>query len=233
MSVLSDPHRFRQTVAGVCLIAAPLAGFISCLSDSDEGTGDPGSKIYAAVSANASGIHTTALVFMLSAILTVPMALGIAHLLRGRGSTLGNLGAAALGLGAFAHFGYGLWHLMISRAAGLGDQPNVIAYLDRMSSAALLLLPGLFLVDVGIALLAVGLLRARTVPLWVPWLIVAAMVADLGLQFAGFTATWPITALWGVLTVAFGFIGLRVLAMPAAVWAGQTAAAPQREPVTV
>jgi hypothetical protein len=184
------------------------------------------------VTANADGIHTTALVFMLSAVLTVPTALGIAHLLRGRGSTLGNLGAAALGLGAFAHFGYGVWQLMISRAVGLGDQTNVIVYLDRMSSAVNVLLPGLFSVDIGIALLAVGLLRARTVPLSVPWLVIAAMVADLGVQFAGITADWPVTALWGVLTVAFGYIGVRVLSMPLDAWS-QTTTTATREPESV
>jgi hypothetical protein len=233
MSVISDPNRFRQLVAGLSLIGAPLAGFISCFTDSDEGTGDPGSKIYAVVASNAAGIHTTGLVFMLSAVLTVPTALGIAHLLRGRGSTLGNLGAAALGLGAFAHFGYGLWQVMISRAVGLDDSA-VVTLLDRMSSAVLVLLPGLFLVDIGIALLAVGLLRARAVARWVPWLVIAAMVADLVVQFAGVTAAWPVTALWGVLTVAFGFIGVRVLALPAIRWASVLAVtAVQPEPVAV
>jgi hypothetical protein len=56
------------------------------------------------VQAHASGIHTTGLVFMLSAVLTVPLALGIAHVPRGRGAVPGHLGAAALGIGAFGHF---------------------------------------------------------------------------------------------------------------------------------
>jgi hypothetical protein len=34
------------------------------------------------------------------------------------------------------------------------------------------------------------------------------------------SARGAVRALWGVLTVAFGYIGLRVLAMPATVWAG-------------
>src|SRR5262245_4414610 len=106
MSVLSDPDRFRKSATGVALIGAPLLGFLSCLTDSDEGTGDPGSAVYAAVSANASGIRTTALIFMLSAVLTAPLALGVAHLLRGRGAVLGHLGAVSLLIGAFAHFGY-------------------------------------------------------------------------------------------------------------------------------
>ena len=56
MSVLSDPIRFRKTLAGLGLIGAPLAGFISCLTDSSEGIGQPGTALYATVSAHSSGI---------------------------------------------------------------------------------------------------------------------------------------------------------------------------------
>ena len=219
MSLLSDPHRFRKTVAGLCLIGAPLAGFLSCLTDADEGTGEKGSELYPTVQAHASGIHTTGLVFMLSAVLTVPMALGLSHVLRRRGAVLGHLGAAALGLGAFGHFGYGLWQVIVSRAAAPGDNAATVAYLDRISSATGFLLPLMILVDVGVVLLCAGLLRARAVAAWAPWLAIGVIAADILVQFAGVTATWPVTAVWAVLTVALGYVGVRFLAMPAATWA--------------
>ena len=114
---------------------------------------------------------------------------------------------------------------MVSRVSG-PDAPALIAYLDRTSALALVLVPLMILVDVGLALLAVGLLRARAMPRWAPWLIIAAIVADLAVQFTSVTATWPITALWGVLAVSLGSIGVRMLAMAPAEWAAAGLATP-------
>jgi hypothetical protein len=218
MSVLSDPIRFRKTIAGLGLIGAPLAGFLSCLTDSSEGVGQSGAPLYATAAAHGGGIWLTGLIFMVSAILTVPAALGLAHLLRARGAVLGNLGAACLVTGAFGHMGYAVWQLMVSRVAGPGA-PALIAYLDRTSALALVLVPLMVLVDIGLLLLAAGLLRARAVPSWAPWLVIVTMAADFAVQFTSVTATWPVTVLWGVLAVALGSIGVRLLAMAPAEWA--------------
>jgi hypothetical protein len=228
MSVLSDPIRFRKTLAGLGLIGAPLAGFISCLTDSSEGIGQPGTALYATVSAHSGGIWITGLIFMASAILTVPAALGLAHLIRGRGAVLGHLGAACLVIGAFGHMGYAVWQLMVSRVASLGAPAAMIAYLDRTSAVALALVPLMVLLDVGLVLLAAGLLRARAVPRWAPWLTIVTVAADFAIQFTSVTATWPVTVVWGALVVSFGSIGLRLLSMPPAEWAAASQA-PSRE----
>jgi hypothetical protein len=217
MSVLSDPNRFRKTVAGLSLIGFPLAGFVSCFTDSNEGLGETGSDLYAAVSTHSGRIWTTGLIFMVSAVLGAPTALGFAHLLGRRGVVLGHLGAASLLIGTFGHFGYAVWQLMVSRAAG-GDRDAMVAYLDRTNDLFGVLIPMLVLIDVGVLLLAAGLLRARVVPAWAPWLAIAAMVADIGVQFGGVSATWPVTAIWGLCTVAFGFVGVRLLTMSPAQW---------------
>jgi hypothetical protein len=50
------------------------------------------------------------------------------------------------------------------------------------------------------------------------------------------TATWPVTAVWGVLTVALGYIGIRFLAMSPTTWAtygSVPAESPERVPVDV
>jgi hypothetical protein len=78
----------------------------------------------------------------------------------------------------------------------------MVAYLDRTNDLFAVLIPMLVLIDVGVLLLAVGLLRVRVVPAWAPWLAIAAMVADIGVQFGGVSATWPVTAIWGICTVA-------------------------------
>jgi hypothetical protein len=218
MSVLSDPIRFRKTIAGLALIGAPLAGFLSCLTDSSEGVGQSGAPLYATATADGGRIWVTGLIFMVSAILTVPAALGLAHLLRARGAVLGHLGAACLVIGAFGHMGYAVWQLMVSRVSGPGA-PALVAYLDRTSALALVLVPLMVLVDAGLVLLAAGLLRARAVPRWAPRLVIVAVAADFAVQFTSVTATWPVTAVWGLLVVSFGSIGVRVLAMTPATWA--------------
>ena len=131
---------------------------------------------------------------------------------------LGHLGAACLITGAFGHMGYAVWQLMLSRVAGPGA-PALIAYLDRTSALTPVLVPLMVLLDVGLVLLAAGLLRARAVPRWAPWLIIVTVAADFAIQFTSITATWPVTVVWGVLVVSFGSIGFRILTMTRAAWA--------------
>ena len=232
-SVLSDPTRFRKAVAGVSLIGAPLAGFVSCLPDSSEGTGVSGAALYATLKAHAAGIHTSGLVFMISAVLTVPMALGLAHLLRQRGSILGHLGAVALCLGAFGHFGYGFWQVLVSTTPLTGARDDVIATLDRVSHTGLILLPFFLCVDLGIVLLSAGLLRAHVVPSWAPWTAIAIMVADTVVQSSDLSSPWPVTALWGALAIVFGTVGVRVLTMSPDAWKGfYTESSAAQEPPT-
>ena len=121
---------------------------------------------------------------------------------------------------------------MVIRAAG-GPADAMAAYLDRANDLQAVLIPMLVLIDVGALLLAIALLRAQVVPAWAPWLAIAAMVADFGVQFGGVTATWPVTAVWGASTVAFGFVGLRLLAMPPARWAAFDAPVPAASEATV
>ena len=84
------------------------------------------------------------------------------------------------------------------------------------------------LLDVGLVLLAAGLLRARAVPRWAPWLTIVTVAADFAIQFTSVTATWPVTVVWGALVVSFGSIGLRLLSIPPAEWAAASQA-PSRE----
>ena len=114
---------------------------------------------------------------------------------------------------------------MLSRAAGPGA-PALIAYLDRTSVVALVLVPLMILLDVGLVLLAAGLLRARAVPRWAPWLIIVTVAADFAIQFTSITATWPVTVVWGVLVISFGSIGVRVLTMTPAAWRAGLAPSP-------
>jgi hypothetical protein len=78
----------------------------------------------------------------------------------------------------------------------------------------------MILVDVGLVLPYAGLMSARAVPAWAPWRAVGLTAADFAaLRFTGLRPTWPVTVVWGFLTVGLAYIRVRFLAMPTT-WAG-------------
>ena len=74
------------------------------------------------------------------------------------------------------------------------------------------------LVDLGVLLLSIGLVRSRAVPGWAPWITIVGIGLDVIVQFSGVTATWPVTAIWGLLAVTWGYVGVLVLRMSPEEW---------------
>ena len=67
---------------------------------------------------------------------------------------------------------------------------------------------------------AIGLVRSRAVPVWAPWTTIIGIGLDVIVQFSGgTTATWPVTAIWGLLIVTWGYIGLCVPRVKLSTWA--------------
>ena len=229
MLSLSDPISFRKAVAGVSLIGFSLAGLISCLPDANEGTGTKGAQLQAIAAAHHSGIWLSGLIFMLSAILTVPALGGMLHLLRHRGVAAGHIGAVFLLLGAFGHMGYGTWQLMVSRVPGGTDPAAMAAYLDRASVIQGVLLPLLFAVVIGLVLMTIALRRSGFAPLWVPVAAVAVTLFELGSNATALSnSKWTPVVTWAIVAITFGYLGIRVLAMSRDAWAQQLAAGPAR-----
>ena len=222
MSKLSDPVTFRKRVAGASLIGFPFAGVISSLIDAEEGTDTPPGELYAIATAHDGAILAAALVFMVSAVLTLPALGGILHLLRDRGVGLGHVGAALVLLGAFGHMGYATWQVMLSQAPQAGDEAAMIAFLDRASLTTDILLPLLVAVAVGYLLLGFALRRAGIVPLWVPLVLVG------GVLFATVTdsvdSKFVPVVNWSFVLATFGFVGVRILGMSDDEWARRSPA---------
>ena len=218
MSLLSDPIAFRRTVAGASLIAFPLAGLGSAILGSNEGTDTPPAELYT-IAAESGTMLASGVVFMLSAVLTVPAAGGILHLLRDRGAALGHLGAAFLLLGAMGHMGYGTWQVMLSQVPHEPDRAAMIAFLDRSAVLTTVLLPLLISIVVGLLLAAIGLRRARRVPLWVPLAVVGLGVVDLAINSVELDSKLVPVLVWTLASIPLSYIGFLVLRTSDAEWA--------------
>lgn len=215
---------FRRTAAGLSLIAAPLFGLIGAAVLPAFTGGMEGELTFIAARPERwlTGLYLDLLAwpFMIVAII------GLLHLLRVRGVVLGHIGGGLMLLGSFFHgavlgFQFVEAPLVVS---GI-NHAQMVTFSEQMyehTAFTMLLLPfmGFY---VGLLILAVALWRARVVPLWIAGLIVAA----IAVEFFGPPAFHTLLFL-GLLLIAFGWIGLKVLRMPDTQWEhGQT------EPVDV
>jgi hypothetical protein len=210
-----DANNFRRTLAGLCLIAAPLVGLIGAFV----GTQYPGSlrEELAAISENPGGWMISNLLILISFFLLIPAVLGIVHLLSDHSVTLGHIGGALGLLGLYFHaavIGYSLVEVPLT--ASEIERTRIIAFTEQTyydhTAFTMILLPfiGFYL---GSIILAIALWRARVVPLWVAVVIVAALVSE----FIGPEA-WSPQLMFVLLLIGFGWIGLKVLRMADREW---------------
>ena len=88
---------FRRTLAGLCLIAAPLVGLIGALL-TPRVTGGLGEEL-AVISQHSERWLISTFLTLLSFFLLIPAVLGLANLLRYRAVALGHVGAGLVLLG--------------------------------------------------------------------------------------------------------------------------------------
>jgi hypothetical protein len=170
---------FRRTLVDLRLIAAPLVGLIGALLTPrvTAGLGDE----LAVISEHAERWLISSFLTLLSFFLLTPAVLGMAHLLRDRGVAPGRVGAGLFLLGLCFHaavIGCSLVEVPLT-TSGI-ERARRIAFTERMYDDAaftMVLLPflGFYL---GSIILAVGLWRARGVPLWVVVAIILALLAE-------------------------------------------------------
>ncbi|MGH3345890.1 MAG: hypothetical protein ACRDO4_02810 [Nocardioides sp.] len=220
MSLLAHPVRIRRLVAGTALIGCALAGTISSVFDANEGTDTSGHALYGIALEHHEGIWIAGLVFIVSAILTVPAAFGLLHLSAGRGATLGHWGVVFLILGAFGHMGYGTWQLMVSAIPGAGERSTLVDYFERASVVNGVLLPLQMSIIVGLILTALAARRSGRLPRWVPGLLIAVAVFDfIASSTALGTSKWTPVVTWSMALVALSYVGAVVIRMSDQAWA--------------
>jgi hypothetical protein len=207
---LSDAHHSRKMVAGACMVVAPLVLLVAMVihpaSDMDEATQ------VATIADNLDAWYVAHLLALVSIALTVPVVLGLMHMLREREVAFGHVGGglAMLGLLAFAGI-VGMEMVMWQMVAG-GSTREAVALLQRLNDTAGIVIPFMvvsFGFALGLACLAIGLLRARAVQ---SWMAVCVAVGAIAFGFAmASSMNWLAIVAAAFLVVGLGAIGRMVL----------------------
>jgi hypothetical protein len=206
---LSEPSQFRRTVAGTCLIAAPLAGLAGTLIGPESET-DAADQL-AAIADNQDAFVITTVIGMVALVLLLPAVLGLLHLLRDRAVALGHLGGslALVGIVGLAAL-QGLGVVLAETVTGDAEREQMVELVERVEdNAGFIVVLLMFLVglNLGLILLAAAPWRAQVAPAWVALAVVASVIVlflgtDKILGAIGFA----------LLAVAFGWVGRAVLA---------------------
>jgi hypothetical protein len=207
---LSDAHHSRKVLAGACMVVAPIfllvAMVIHPASDMDEATQ------VATIADNLDAWYAAHLLALLAIVLMVPALLGLMHMLRERQVTLGHVGGGLAMLGLLAFVGIVAIELVMWQMVGGGDTGEAVALLERLNESAGILIPFAFVsfgFAIGMALLAVGLYRARAVQSWMAVSVgVGAIVFGFGVATA---MNWLTIVAAAFLVIGLGSIGRMVL----------------------
>ncbi len=218
MSTHSDPHRFRKTVAGIGMVAAPLL-FLASTIVSPRLESEEGAQL-AVVAGEMDAWFASSVLGLLSLVLLVPAILGLMHMLRERESGLGHVGGGLALLGAMLTMGATAISFVVWQMAATGaDQAEMADLYARLHDTAGVAIPffyGGFALAAGLVVLCAGLVRANAVH-WAMALSLAAGACVFAIGAATFSADMLILA--AVLTtVGLVPIGRQVLAESTEDW---------------
>jgi hypothetical protein len=207
---LSDAHHSRKTIAGACMVVAPLVLLVAMVihpaSDMDEATQ------VATIAENLNAWYVAHLLALVAIALMVPVVLGLMHMLREREVALAQVGSglAMLGLLAFAGI-VGIEMAMWQMVAG-GSTREAVSLLERLNDTAGIVIPFVLMsfgFALGLACLAAGLYRARAVQ---SWMAISVGAGAILFGFAvGAAMNWLAVVAAVLLGVGLGAIGRMVL----------------------
>jgi hypothetical protein len=207
---LSDAHHFRKLVAGACMVVAPVILLVAMVihpaSDMNEATQ------VATIADNLDAWYVAHLLVLISIALTVPVVLGLMHMLREREVAFGHAGGGLAVLGLLAFVGIVGMELVMWQMVAGGSTREAVALLERLNETTGIVIPFVamsFGFALGMACLAIGLYRARAVQSWMA-ISVATGAILLGVAF-GAALNWLAIVAAAFLVVGLGAIGRMVL----------------------
>lgn len=216
MSYVSDGHRFRKTIAGVCMIGAPVLFLLSALTapgfDADEATA------VGLIAGDADAFATSQVLLLAAWALFIPVVMSLMHMLRERGAGEGNLGGTLALVGtvaaiAQAGFSLALWKMVETDQA---QATSVLTALNDSTVPALILFFLPLGVTVGGIVLSWALFRLHFVPAWM-----AALIGGSAILFALGATSYSqelFIAASAAALAGFGALGLTVLNEPVEDW---------------
>ena len=210
MSGLSNAHHFRKTIAGLCMVLAPLLLLVGVVIHPETGT--EAASTIAAAADDPDTWYAAHLIVLISLVLAVPAVLGLMHMLREREVALGHVGGGLGMLGILAFVGIVAIEGFAGWQAGAGNRTEMVALFERMNDSAGVVIPFYamsFGFAVGMLCLALGLYRARAVQSWTT-VVIGLSAVLLAIAFPTASELLSIAGA-ALLFVGLGSVGRMVL----------------------
>ena len=217
MLTWSDSRNFGRTLAALSLFITPLLLLAAALIGPD--LGDNAKDEIAKIADNEEAYVCSGILFLFAPLVLVPGMLGVIRLMRRRGVTLGQVGAALIMMGALitiAFYGWGAIEYVASTEKGL-DHGQMAQLFDAAEDSWIgvpVFVPGFILgLTLGSILLAIALWRSGVVPVWSPIALLLSTVID----FVG-DDKWFMAIGFALLFVALLPLGQKILSISNDEW---------------
>lgn len=211
---INDADNFRRTIAGLCLIGAPLVLLVAMIVHG--GGGNAG--LVRTLFESPGRAQAANLLIMFSSVLFVPALVGLLGLVRGRGVILAHVGVTLAIIGVIGHavwagFQIVLLGLVQSGTLNRAQMSELIS--GGPPNAGFVIVMFAFMIGffLGLLFLAGALWRSGAVPRWAAACIFLVPFADFVPGGAIVSVLGPVLGL-----VGFGAAGLKLLSMPDAEW---------------
>jgi len=203
----ADPHRFRKTVAGACMIVAPAVGLVGFIVSPGFHSG--AAKQLATVAANRDQWFISSLLIAVSLVVLVPAILGLMHMLREREVAFGHLGGALALIGTMGAMGAVAFDFAMWRMPATPAMAGVVHSFQHTTGTSVLFGLTVYGITLGTLLLSAGLYRAHAVhPAMAAMVAAGSILAAVGF---GAATMWMLIAGYAVLLLGLGAIGQMVL----------------------
>jgi hypothetical protein len=222
---MSHTAKFRRATVALCLVLAATLSIVWVALEPSMGAS---STDRLAQISEAGGTATLSVfAFAMAQLPFIIAALGIAHLIADRAPVLAALGGTIAAIGGFGHAVFGGTQIVQLGMAADTEHHDVYAGLLAAGPPwplLIMMLAGTLGTVLGLLILGIGILRAKTGPRWIPYALWAFILVEfVGTNFSA----WASLASGLLYLAAFCALAVTVWRSPVALWMSGTAVAVQ------